>query len=437
MVRPGNARVCRALVFRALAALLVGGGAAAATDCRIVWSCKVPESALSARVTLGGLSDLAAAVAHPDGAVLWTITDRGPNGTIDRDGRKLRTLLAPDFVPTLVLLRLVDRGGDARVLSVERSVPLKTAAGKPLSGRPPQGRDDPVLAGDGAAHVPSDPQGVDPEAVVPLADGTLWIAEEYGPSLLHAAADGRVLARFLPRDESATGDGPEVVRSLPADYALRRENRGFEALAAARDGSRLWALLQSPLDNPGPKAARKSGNVRLLAFDPRAGRPVAEHVYRLGDPTADGYLTRGAAPDDGKLCAMTALDDRTLLVLEQDDDGLARLYAAALADATDTLGWKPSSGGTLEEARDLAAAGITPVRKTLAADLGSLRKKMAREADGGEKGGGPLKLEGIAVVDGRHVLVCNDNDFGVQGTGSRPRSSMLWLIELDRPLPGR
>lgn len=436
MASPGEACVCCARMLPALVALLVGVATAADADCRIVWSCRVPEPVLSARVTLGGLSDLATAVVQPDGAMLWTLTDRGPNGTIDRDGRKLRTLLAPDFVPTLLLLRLVDRGGDARVLNVERSLPVKTATGKPLSGRPPQGRDEPVLTGDGATHVPSDPYGIDPEAIVPVADGTLWIAEEYGPSLLHVAADGRVLGRFLPQDDAATGDSPEVVRSLPSDYALRRENRGFEALAAPRDGSRLWALLQSPLDNPTPKSVRKTGNVRLLAFDPRAGRPVAEHVYRLGDPAADGYLTKGAAPDDGKLCAMTALDATTLLVLEQDDDGLARLYVVSLAEATDTLGWKPSSGGTLDETRDLAAAGITPVRKTLAADLGSLRKKMTKEADGGQKGGGPLKLEGLAFVDSRHVLVVNDNDFGVDGSGSRSRASLLWMIELERPLPG-
>jgi hypothetical protein len=411
------------------------GVPATAGDCRILWTRTVPAQPLAAGVSLGGLSDLAAVVGNPGGASLWTLTDRGPNGTLERDGRKRRTLLAPDFVPTLLLLGVAG-GGDAGTVTVERTVPLKAATGRPLSGRQPKGRDQPVLTADGKAEVSSDPHGVDPEAVVPLADGTFWIAEEYGPSLLHVGDDGRVLGRFLPRDDAAAADGPEVVRSLPADYALRRENRGFEALAAARDGSRLWALLQSPLDNPAPKAARKTGNVRLLAFDPRAGRPAAEHVYRLGDPAAEGYLTRGAAPDDGKLCAMAALDDTTLLVLEQDDGGLARLYVASLSDATDTLGWKPSGGGALEETADLEAAGITPVRKQLVADLGPLRKKMTKQADGGEKGGGPLKLEGLAVVDSRHVLIVNDNDFGVDGSGSRPRASLLWMIELDRSLPG-
>ena len=426
---------CARPVWAVVAALGMATSARSA-DCRIAWSCRVPDQALSPGVPLGGLSDLVVAAGQSDGVALWTLTDRGPNGLVEREGRKNRTLLAPDFAPTLLSLRLSGREGDARELNVERTVPLKAAAGRPLSGRPPRNRDAAVLSADGSTEVASDPDGVDPEAVVQVADGTFWIAEEYGPSLLHVRADGRVLGRFLPQDAAAATDGPEVVRCLPAVYGLRRENRGFEALAAARDGSRLWALLQSPLENPTPKAAKKTGNVRLLAFDIRAGRPVAEHIYRLGDPTAEGYLASGAAPDDGKLCAMAALDDGTLLVLEQDDDGLARLYVASLAEATDTLDWKPSAAGTLEETRDLAAAGIAPLRKTLAADLGPLRKKMTTQADGGDKGGGPLKLEGLAVIDSRHVLLINDNDFGVQGSGSRLRASLLWMIELERPLPG-
>lgn len=427
-------RSCGLACLVMLSMVAVGAG-----DCRIVWSLPVPEQELSGGVAIGGLSDLTPASGEPLGTALWTLTDRGPNGSLQRRGKKVRTLLTPEFVPSLVLLRIA--GDEARSLSIERTVPLVAANGKPLSGRPLAGRDDPVFDADGAAEVPCDPGGVDPEAVVSMADGTFWIGEEYGPSLLHVAADGRVLGRFIPDGAPAAKNGAEVVRSLPAVYGRRRENRGFEALAAARDGSRLWALLQSPLDNPGPKAGRKTGNVRLLAFDPRQGRPVAEHVYRLGDPMKEGYLRGNAVPDDGKLCAMAALDDTTLLVLEQDDDGLARLYVVSLTGATNTLGGKPSAAGEsaaveLEEVRDLAAAGISPLRKTLAADLASLRRTMKKQADGDEKQGGPLKLEGLAVVDGRHVLVIDDNDFGVAGGDRRSRATMLWMVELERPLPG-
>jgi len=243
---------------------------------------------------------------------------------------------------------------------------------------------------------------------VQLADGMLWIAEEYGPSLLKVGPDGR------------------------------HDNRGFEALAATPDGTRLWVLLQSPLDNPTCKAAKKTGNVRLLGFDPIAGTPAAEHVYRLGDPTDPRYFTKGAPPDDGKLCAMAALGDDGLLVLEQDDTGLARLYAASLTGATDTLA-RPDAGSegmTLEQIRDLPAAGIVPVAKRLVGDLTTLRETMAAQADGGRVRHGALKLEGLAVVDERHVLVANDDDFGVHGSGPERRRSFLRLVELGEALSG-
>jgi len=400
-----------------------------------------PAEPLSAGVGLGGLSDLAPAAG---GSVMrfWTLTDRGPNGEVEIDGRTRRTLTAPAFVPTVLLCELGgDPTGDGAIV-VRRTIPLATRSGQPLSGRPlPGGDDDMILDAAGATSVGHDPDGVDSEAVVEAPDGSLWIAEEYGPSLLHVSAEGRVIARFFPAGAAPAGADTDAIATLPAEYARRRENRGFEALAATADGSRLFVLLQSPLEHPRAKAAEKSGNVRLLVFDPQAGRPVAEHVYRLGDPTDAHYLDRGDPPDDGKLCAIAPLDDATLLVLEQADGGLARLYTADLSAATDTLGWRPGDAGgkaAVEEVRDLAAAGIDPVRKRLVADLGPLvpRIREAVHGPGNRRGKKPpLKLEGLAVLDDRRVAIVNDDDFGVHtaGDGPRPRSC-LFVIDLGRPL---
>jgi len=424
--------------------------ASSAGDCRIVWGRAIPDVPLSENVRLGGLSDLTAARGFGPGR-WWAVTDRGPNGVIERDGEKLRTLLAPKFAPSLVLLRVVaedaaEGGTNAvdsatRMIAVEKVVPLTGPAGTPLTGLPTGGPGHlPVLSADGSTELPPDPDGVDTEAVVQLPEGTLWIAEEYGPSLLKVGPDGRAVERHVPQGTRNTAAAVPHRETIPAAYALRRDNRGFEALAATPDGSRLWALLQSPLDNPGPKAAKKTGNVRLLGFNPAAGKPVAEHVYRMGDPTDPDYLTKGVPPDDGKLCAMAMLADGRLLVLEQDDAGLARLYAVSLAGATDTLVWQPSSvksktvDKTLEEIRDLPKAGIVPVGKRLVADLGAIREAMTSQADGGRPRHGPLKLEGMAVVDDRHVLLANDDDFGVHGKQEGRRRSFLWLVELDHPL---
>lgn len=411
-----------AIVAAFVTCVAMAAGGARAGEPRLVATWTVPRRTLSAGVALGGLSDLA--LVTGDAGALWALTDRGPNGSARIDGRKVRTLLAPGFVPTLVRLRLDGVDGTA---SVDRVVPLRNATGAPLSGRPP-GTDRLVDAA-GLRPVADDPDGVDPEALVAAADGTFWIAEEYRPAILHVAADGRMLARFVPRG-GAAGDVDRDV--LPAIYSRRRENRGFEALASSPDGRRLWALLQSPLETTDREPGASTGNVRLLAFDAEAGAPVAEHLYRLGDPDDLGHLARGAPPDDGKLCAMAAVDAATLLVLEQDDGGLARLYAADLAGATDTLGRDDEDGHPLEGVADLPAAGIAPVRKRLVADLTALRERMRAEVDGGEAAGGALKLEGLAVIDGRHVAVVNDDDFGLpQGAGGRPgRGTRVWIIEI-------
>ena len=422
---------------------------------RIARTLVVPEVEVSAGVVLGGLSDLAVAppAAPADRLRLWSLTDRGPNGTVKTSGGTRRTLLEPGFVPALVLIEC--GAEDARV---ERIVPLAGRSGKPLSGKPNGiGRDETVLAADGTTPIAADPDGIDPEGLVPMNDGTFWIAEEYRPSLLHVGGDGRLIARYVPTGHDLEGADGAVRPVLPAAYGLRRDNRGFEGLAATADGSRLWAILQSPIaghDEETARRAKKTGNVRLLAFDPAAGRPVAEHLYRLGDPAAPGYLTAGAPPEDGKLCAIAAIGPERLLVLEQDDTGLARLYRADLAGSTDTLGWRPSArvddapgDGLVDTIRDLPAAGIVPVRKTLVADLTAARRLMwheatafagdaHREPDDRPARVGLLKLEGLAVLDDRHIAFGNDNDFSVHDP-MKPQRTCVWIVEFAEPLSAR
>ena len=386
----------------------------------------------------GGASDLALAA---DGSGrFWATTDRGPNGSTKVGGKKLRTLLDPAFVPTIVKLQMQPAAspGKPGSLTVVRQMKLAGRSGTPLSGRPNGvGRDEPILDAASGSPVAGDPNGVDSEGIVQTRDGSFWMVEEYRPSLLRVSAEGRVLERIVPEGTSLPGADAEVHDSLPAAYGLRRDNRGFESIALSPDGSRLWTMLQSPLENGEPKDVAKAGNVRLLAFDPAAGKPVAEHVYRLGDPTAPDYLTKGAAPDDGKLCALATIDADSLLTIESTDGGLAQLYRIDLAGATDTLGGVPSaSEDPLDAVRDLSAAGIKPVAKTLVADLAPLVPAMRRDVYGeeGAADDAPLKLEGMVILGPDRIALCNDNDFGVNVKPGATCRSCLWVIRLSAPL---
>jgi len=200
--------------------------------------------------------------------------------------------------------------------------------------------------------------------------------------------------------------------------------------------------MQSPLDGTDPAVARKLGNVRLVAFDPARGQPVGEYVYRLGDPGQKGYRKGKATPDDGKLCAMAALGPSSLLVLEQAGGGVARLYLADLSVATNTLdrtvaGDEPPA----EMLRDLDKADITPVAKTLLADLAPILDAMRagtanlgtdRRDERDAKKSGPLKLEGLAVADEQHVFLVNDDDFGIHedADDDPPPRTCLWVVRL-------
>jgi hypothetical protein len=385
----------------------------------------------------GGASDLAVA---PDGSGrLWAVTDRGPNGTAKVGARKLRTLLDPGFVPAIVAFDLrAESASGGPAVAVGRRIELAGRSGTPLSGRPNGvGRDEPIVDAATGSPVAGDPNGVDTEGLVQMADGSFWMVEEYRPSLLHVSAEGRVLARFVPAGTRLAGADCDVCHVLPAAYAARRDNRGFESIAVSPDGTRLWAMLQSPLENGHAKHIKKAGNVRLLAFDPVAGRPLAEHVYRVGDPTAPEYLTAGAAPDDAKICALAAIDADSLLVIESDDGGGAVLYRIDLTRATDTL-TRPAEkdGRTLDEIRDLVAAGIVPVAKTLVADLAPLVPGMRRDVygDGGATGDAPLKLEGMAIVGPDRVALVNDNDFGVHVRPGARCDTCVWVLRLPQPL---
>ncbi|MFI0710269.1 esterase-like activity of phytase family protein [Streptomyces inhibens] len=351
-------------------------------------------------VKLGGIgSDL-----FPAGRAgeFWTVTDRGPNGQIKVDGSKRRTFPVPGFDPALVKIKV--RGDRVTVLDAR---PITTRSGKAVTGLPnQQSRDEAPYSFDAKQPLSYDPNGLDTEGVVRAADGSFWLADEYGPSLVHVSASGRVLARHVPQGLHLTGTDYPVVESLPGLLQKRRTNRGFEGLALLPDGD-LVAAVQSPLSNPDTAAGAgappmspghegESRTVRLLRFSPAKGAVTAEYAYRF-DPV--GEVDPGEDDTSELKISSVVAVGRNRLLVEERTDKAARLHRVELAQRWDILGsrWDdPATSPSLEQ-----SGGRAPVLpKRLVVDLREVK-------------GVPEKIEGIAVSGRRTLTLVNDNDFGM------------------------
>jgi hypothetical protein len=347
----------------------------------------------------GGFGSAIVAAGEP--GLFLALSDRGPNYDVAEDAKAFPR---PDFVPRVGWFRRADS-----TLELVRVIELRSAPGVPFSGLPnPQGRGgtgESALTVDGTPLTP-DPNGLDPEGVHLSTDGSFWIADEYGPHLLHFDSTGLLIERFSPFDRS----------SLPAVLARRRPNRGLEGLTGTGDGAMLIAVMQSPLDNP-KAAGRASIHVRVVVFEP-ATRRSRQYLYPVDRP-------------EFFLSDVVRVTDRILLVIEHD--GLAprgdppatqkKIYRIDLGGATDVSdpGNGPAgllvNGKTLEQltAAELASAGIRPVGKTLIADLLAL-------------GYSHDKPEGLVILSPTEIGVVNDDDFGITdgpGPGGRPVPKVL------------
>ncbi|MFD0417664.1 esterase-like activity of phytase family protein [Streptomyces sp. NPDC127108] len=344
-------------------------------------------------VDLGGIgSDI-----YPAGrkGEFWTVTDRGPNGQIKVDGKKRRTFPVPGFNPAIVKVRV-----SGRSVKVIDALPITTRSGKPVTGLPNQeGRDEAPYTYNARKPLSYDPNGLDTEGIVRAKDGSFWLVDEYGPSLVHVSARGKVIKRYVPKGLKLRGTGYPVSESLPAVLLHRKVNRGFEGLALLPNGELVLAV-QSPLSLPDGEAGDGSRTARLLRFSPRKQAVTAEYAYRF-DPV--GVVDPGEDDTSELKISSVVAVGRDRLLVEERTDKAARLQVVRLDRRADILGGRWDDVATrpsLEQLEDPAASGVPVLRKRLVVDLGTVD-------------GVPGKIEGVARVDNRTLALINDNDFGM------------------------
>ena len=328
---------------------------------------------------LGGFSGLQYLGTENGNYLFASLTDRGPNADEKEmpDGETHRPFLLPDYQPRLVFFRVDPKAGRAFVTS---ELPLKNTNGTPITGRPNQPGDEMPVDMKGAI-LPRDPNGIDAEGVAVAEDGTYWLGEEYGPSLLHFSKKGDLIERYSP------GKG------LPEALKNRKLNRGFEAVAMYKTS--VFAMLQSPIPQKKSEKKTKPFNVRIVEFDASTKTTIGQYLYVL-----DG--------DNHRIGDMIALPNRELLILEHDskfgEKGFKKVYRAALGAASNLQDLTPEVANSPLDGMDAAELGkaqVAPVLKTEVVDL--IKEKMTYTE----------KPEGLAMINESTLVIANDNDFGV------------------------
>jgi hypothetical protein len=238
----------------------------------------------------------------------------------------------------------------------------------------------------------------DPEGIRQTSRGTFLISDEYGPTIREFDPQGKLIRELLtPRRYLITTQGAVPELELPPhNQSGRQTNRGWEGIGLSVDGSKVYALTQSPLIQDGgldEKNARVGTNLRLLETDPANGTH-REFLYQLDD--------KSLGCND-----IEAISPNRLLIIERDSKpGAAaktkRIYEVDLANATDIskIDRLPTTG---------IPANVQPVTKKLFIDLLASEYGLAGDTF-------PEKIEGITVgprmPDGSRIfIVTSDNDF--------------------------
>jgi hypothetical protein len=239
---------------------------------------------------------------------------------------------------------------------------------------------------------------LDPEGIRVGPQGTLFIADEYGPFVYEFSKEGKRL-RSITLPEKFL---PTVIAAKPEDEMPphnkkgRQPNRGMEGLAISPDGSTLIGIMQSPLIQDGGLDAmnkRVGLHCRILFIHLESGK-TRELVYQLESGSTG-------------ISEILAVDDQRYLVLERD--GLGGL------DAKNKKVFLIHT----QAATDVSALAALPV-KELAGEVKPVTKKLLvdllQPSYGLAGAGFPEKVEGLTfgpnLPDGRKLLIITaDNDF--------------------------
>ncbi len=265
-----------------------------------------------------------------------------------------------------------------------------------------------------------------------FAGGALWIGDELGPFLIKADLKGKVLAVF---DTMVDGkvvrspDNPAITTpAIPGgtvDFQVRR-SRGFEGMAASKDGSKLYALLEGALYDATTKSTENINGkdyLRVLEFDVKQQAWTGRHWK---------YMLEGNGFAIGDF---NMIDETTGLVIERDNgEGTADKACPEGQRRGDCFHDLAKFKRVYKIEMNEANVG-GPVRKIAYIDLMAIADpaKIARKPlNNGVLTFPFFTIENVDVVDSTHIIVGNDNNlpFSSSRDPNKADDNELILLEV-------
>lgn len=279
----------------------------------------------------------------------------------------------------------------------------------------------------------------DPESFQ-FAGGALWIGEEFGPFLIKADLNGKVLAVFDTKVDGKVVRSPDAPGVLmpgapdakPTAFEVKR-SKGFEGMASSKDGSKLYALLEGALWNEAAKAYENVGGkqyLRVLEFDVKSEQWTGRHWKYVME------ANHHAIGD------FNMIDNTTGLIIERDNgEGTADKACPADQKRTDCFHDLAKFKRVYKiEMSDANVGG--EIRKIGYIDLMNIQdpQRLAKKPlTNGVLAFPFFTIENVDVVDDKHIVVGNDNNlpFSSSRDPNKADDNELVLLQVEALLKAR
>ncbi len=247
-----------------------------------------------------------------------------------------------------------------------------------------------------------------------FAGDALWIGDELGPWLIKTDLNGKVLSIFetlIDGKPARSPDHPAVLSpatpNATAEFNVRR-SRGYEGMAASKDGRKLYALLEGPVWDAAAKDWEKLNGreyLRVLEFDVASEKWTGRHWKYVLE-------ANGLAIGDFNM-----IDDSTGLVIERDNgegtpDKACPEVNGVIQRRTDCFHDLPKVKRVYKIEMTEANVG-NAVRKIGFIDLLNINdpNNLSRKPKINGKLSFPFfTIENVDIVDADHIIVGNDNN---------------------------